>query len=163
MTRQPNQNFVASILSQSQPGPLALLRMIRLNDSLIQQLIGDRSEGQGTCPAQAMESHLLGLKLRLWPLFQKEIGSNVDSVKKLSEGNSSGMASMLGVRAAPIKDNVVLMVSHGYRLSNDLSDIYERSCAHLLYHRQVAKRYAYLFMAITELSENNEDDMVFNS
>jgi hypothetical protein len=84
--------------------------MIRLNDTLMAQLIGDNNTGN--CPTQSMETYLIGLRLLLWPIFQKEIGNHVDSVKKLSDGSSGGMAGMLGVGRAQVKDSVVSAVSN---------------------------------------------------
>lgn len=108
--------------------------MIRLNDELATQLLGD--DKNGTCPAAAMESHIIGLRLQLWPLFQKEMGLQVDSVKHLADsGGSSGMAGLLGGRSAGIKDSA---------LAN------------------VTKKYADLFAGIVALSKE-DDDMVFNS
>lgn len=83
--------------------------MIRLNDSLTEQLTAKSS---GSCPTQAMESYLISLKLQMWPLFQKELGNHIDSVKKLAEsGNASGMAGMLGGKGTGVKDSVVAAVS----------------------------------------------------
>ena len=102
------QNFTSTLLTQSYPSATSILCMTRLNDTLIDQLIGKDKEG--SCPTQGMESHLIGIRLQLWPLFQKEMGTNVDSIKKLSEGTSSGMAGMLGVKNTAVKDSVVTAV-----------------------------------------------------
>lgn len=108
--------------------------MIRLNDDLADQLLG--TDKNGTCPAAAMESHIIGLRLQLWPLFQKEMGAQVDSVKKLADGSGSGgMAGLLGGRSAGIKDSAV---------------------------QTVTRKYADLFAGIVALSKE-DDDMVFNS
>lgn len=107
--------------------------MVRLNDSLTAQLTGP----SGSCPTSAMEGYLISIKLQLWPLFQREMGVNIDSVRKLAEsGGPSGMAGMLGGRGAGVKDSTVAAV---------------------------AKKYAHFFTAIVALSQNQEDDMVFNS
>lgn len=128
------QNFVHTILTQSSPNALSLLSMIRLNDELAQQLLGDGKNG--TCPAAAMESHIIGLRLQLWPLFQKEMGSQVDSVKKLADtGSQSGMAGLLSGRGSGIKDSAVA---------------------------NVTRKYADLFAGVVALSKE-DDDMVFNS
>lgn len=108
--------------------------MIRLNDELAEQLLGDSKNG--TCPAAAMESHIIGLRMQLWPLFQKEMGIQVDSVKKLADsGGASGMAGLLGGRGSGIKDSAVA---------------------------NVTRKYADLFAGIVAMSKE-EDDMVFNS
>lgn len=102
--------------------------MIRQNDRIVDQLIGgggqggrvaddddgdDDSDREGGCPTSSMESYLIGLRLQLWPLFQKEMGSNIESVRKLAETGtaSGGMAGVLGVRNAIVKDSVVATVS----------------------------------------------------
>lgn len=108
--------------------------MIRLNDELAEQLLGN--DRNGTCPAAAMESHIIGIRLQLWPLFQKEMGLQVDSVKKLADNSgSSGMAGLLGGRSAGIKDSAV---------------------------QTVTRKYADLFAGVVALSKE-DDDMVFNS
>jgi len=133
------KNFIATMLSQNNPSALSLLSMIRQNDSVLEQLAGSAtSAGGGGCPTTAMESYLIGLRLQLWPLFQKEMGANIDSVRKLAESGtaSGGMAGVLGVRSAAVKDSVVAMIG---------------------------KRYAHFFTSVVALSADQEDDMVFNS
>lgn len=135
MSKPPScQNFISTILTQSSPNTLSLLSMIRLNDELASQLLGD--DRNGTCPATAMESHIIGIRLQLWPLYQKEMGLQVDSVKKLADNSgSSGMAGLLGGRSAGIKDSAV---------------------------QTVTRKYADLFAGVVALSKE-DDDMVFNS
>lgn len=131
------QNFVSTVLTQSSPGCLSVLSMIRLNDSLTEQLTGP----SGSCPTQSMEAYLISIKLQLWPLFQREMGVNIDSVRKLAESGSSSAAGMVagmlgGGRGAAVKDSTVAAV---------------------------AKRYAHFFTAIVALSQEQEDDMTFNT
>ena len=149
---QDLQNFTATLLTQSYPNALSILSMTRLNDSLVQQLIGE--DKSGACPTVGMEAHLIGIRLQLWPLFQKEMGTNIDSVKRLSEGTNSGMAGILGVRNTTVKDSVVTAVKM----------ISKRGfLADLMPYLQVVKRYAAFFISIVGLSADQEDDMVFNS
>lgn len=65
------------------------------------------------------------------------MGVNIDSVRKLAEsGGPSGMAGMLGGRGAGAKGSTVAAV---------------------------ATKYAHFFTAIVALSQDQEDDLVFNS
>lgn len=106
------QNFVAALLTQSTPSLLSVLTMIRENDAIFTALVGeDRS---GKCPTLPMESHLMGMRIQLWPLFQKEMGVQTDSVKKLTDGSGSGgmVGFMGGSRNTAVKDSVVASVSN---------------------------------------------------
>jgi len=80
--------------------------MIRLNDAIYQSLILDEE-----CPVSEMESHLIGLKLQLWPIFQKEMSSQLDSVKKLA-ASASGTAGLFGGKSAGIKEAVIQNASY---------------------------------------------------
>jgi hypothetical protein len=125
---------VGSILTQSHPNALSLLSMVRLNDELSEQLLGSGKDG--ACPAAAMEAYIIGLRMQLWPLFQKEMGNQVDSVKKLVDSSGSyGMAGLLGGRSSGIKDSGVA---------------------------NVTRKYADLFAGIVSMSKD-DDDMVFHS
>lgn len=90
--------------------------MIRLNDAVLVEL-----DDRGCTP---LESTMLGLKLAMWPLFQKEMDSHVESVKRMADaaGNSRFGAMLRG--AAP-KDSAVkevsrLLVDHGKVLTCNL-------------------------------------------
>lgn len=109
LTHRP-QNFIVTLLSSSSPSLLSILSMIRENDSLSDTLIGEHKSGD--CPTTSMESYFIGVKMQLWPLFQKEMGINIDSVKKLTDGAGSGgmTAFMTGGRNAAVKDSVVAAV-----------------------------------------------------
>lgn len=72
--------------------------MIRLNDAAIAEV-----EDRGCTP---LESTMLGLKLAMWPLFQKEMDSHVESVKRMADAaSSSGFSAML--KGAAPKDSAV--------------------------------------------------------
>lgn len=101
------QSFITGLLEGSPPSTVGLLTMIRLNDAVFDSLIT-----QSKCPTSQLESHLVGLKLQLWPLFQKDLDSQIDAMKKLAETakGSTGVASVFGARSG-IKDIVVQEVS----------------------------------------------------
>ena len=53
-----------------------------------------------------METFLLGVRIKLWPLFQSEMGAHVESLKKLADSAAGTMLSRGNVR-----DTVVRAVS----------------------------------------------------
>lgn len=57
--------------------------MIRLNDSIFTSLIDTTH-----CPP--MENHLIGIRLSLWPLFQKTMGAQVESLRRINGTAASG-------------------------------------------------------------------------
>lgn len=78
------------------------MTMIRLNDAVLAEL-----DDRGCTP---LESTMLRLKLGMWPLFQKQMDSHVESVKRMADAAAStGFGAMLG-RSAP-KDSAVKEVS----------------------------------------------------
>jgi hypothetical protein len=86
------------------PATIPLLTMLRLNDGVLAEL-----EARGCTP---LESMVLGLKLGMWPLFQKQMDSHIDSVKRMADAASgTGFGAMLG-RAGP-KDSAVQEVRQG--------------------------------------------------
>jgi vacuolar protein sorting-associated protein 52 len=72
--------------------------MIRLNEAAYQE-VGRRGCGP-------MEAFLLGIRIKLWPLFQSEMGAHVESLKKLADSATGTMLSRGSVR-----DTVVRAVS----------------------------------------------------
>ncbi|KAJ9108921.1 hypothetical protein QFC21_000242 [Naganishia friedmannii] len=91
--------FFRSVTEPVAPPPtIPLLTMLRLNDEVLAGL-----EARGCTP---LESMVLGLKLGMWPLFQKQMDSHIDSVKRMADAASgTGFGAMLG-RAGP-KDSAV--------------------------------------------------------
>lgn len=72
--------------------------MIRLNDEIIATLVADQC-----CPP--MENYLIGIRLALWPLFQRVMGLQVDSLRRI---NGSVQNSGVNVFAkAAVKDSAV--------------------------------------------------------
>ena len=101
--------------------------MIRLTDQIFDALIHE--EG---CPTPIMESHLMGLKIQFWPLFQKEMNSQIDSVKKC--GESTGV---FGGKSSGLKEPVLQAVMAGYvKLFNSLVALSEESEEDNMVNRQ---------------------------
>jgi hypothetical protein len=73
--------------------------MIRLTEDVIAEV-----QKRG-CPP--MESYVFGLRLQMWPVFQKAMTEHVEALKKLAEGASSGYFS----RTAATTDVLVSSVS----------------------------------------------------
>jgi hypothetical protein len=97
-----SQSFVATLLDPP-PSALSVLAMIRLNDSIYQRLI---TESQ--CPVSEMETYLIGVRLTLWPLFNKDLTGQWDAVRKLT-ASAAGTSSLFGAKTA-VKDAVVQKV-----------------------------------------------------
>lgn len=92
------QNFTAALLESASTSlsPVSLLSMIRLNDALRASLSSNHtSESDGATAHNAgppaLDSHLVGIRLQLWPAFQKAAGAQVESVRKLASGGAGGM------------------------------------------------------------------------
>lgn len=76
--------------------------MIRLTESVMLEV-----QKRGCSP---LESFVFGLRLQMWPLFQKAMSDQVDALKKLAEGAGGGYfrravettdASVNNVRVTP--------------------------------------------------------------
>lgn len=118
------QSFFTSLINTPPPS-IPLLTIIRLNDRLI-----STSELRG---CQPLVGFLTGWKLRLWPVYRKEMDAHFASLKKVAdEAGSKGIAGMM---AKGVKDGVV---------------------------RQIAIRYAALFSCVTALSGEAEEAMIFS-
>lgn len=99
------QSLITNLLSTpTTPSLPSLLSMIRLNDAVMDELT-DRA----TTP---LESFVLKQKLTLWPLFQKGMSANVESLKRLADaaGAGGGMLGGLGL-GGKVKDGAVELVS----------------------------------------------------
>ncbi|KAK0498618.1 vacuolar sorting protein [Armillaria luteobubalina] len=75
------QTFVRSAL-EPVPSIIPLLIMIRLIEDVAAE-IENRA-----CPAAV--TFMFGIRMDLWPVFQKVMSENIDGVKKLAEGGGSG-------------------------------------------------------------------------
>ena len=118
--------------------------MIRLNEALLSALVPpttittEPSSSTASCPP--MESHLVNLRMQLYPSFAKSMSTQIDSLRKIN--GSMPSAGVFGGKASGVnvKDAVVQVV---------------------------AQRYAELFNTVVELSGENEseggdEEMVFS-
>jgi hypothetical protein len=105
--------FYKSVTEPIAPPPtIPLLTMIRLNDAVLAEL-----DDRGCTP---LESTMLRLKLGMWPLFQKQMDSHVESVKRMADAAAStGFGAMMG-RTAP-KVSAVKEVSGQVRAEKSCS------------------------------------------
>ncbi|SGY33694.1 BQ5605_C002g01528 [Microbotryum silenes-dioicae] len=142
------RNFTAALLDPAfPPSPIALLSMIRLNEALLNRLVSappvqvinstamlqqmqDEAEqppqlivpSTPTCPA--METHLISIRMQLWPLFISSMKNELDSIKAINgsgSGTTSSMASMFGTMTGgktgtggAVKDSVVRIIIKRY-------------------------------------------------
>ncbi|QRV73031.1 vacuolar protein sorting-associated protein, Vps52/Sac2 family protein [Ceratobasidium sp. AG-Ba] len=94
------QAFIKSALEP--PPPLVpLLTIIRLTETIYIE-----ASKRGCRP---LETFLLGQRLTMWPLFQKDMGAQVESLKKLAESAVGGYLSRSG-----IKDSAVQVIINRY-------------------------------------------------
>ncbi|KAF8591436.1 vacuolar sorting protein, partial [Ramaria rubella] len=107
------------------PPVVPLLTMIRL----LEDVLGEVQKRD--CPP--LETFTLGLRLSLWPTFQKDMNAQVESVKKLADGTIGG--GFLSSKSF-VKDATVQSVVH---------------------------RYAVLFTSFIILTENEEETMIFSN
>lgn len=126
--------------------------MIRATDAVL-----DEASKRGCAP---LEPFLLNLRMQLWPLFQKGMSDNVESLKKLADsggGNTGAFAgfgaSMFGGGKQSVNEGVVQMVHP--RRASPLRD----TCAYTPC-LQVSERYATLFSSVIALSAE-EESMLF--
>ncbi|KAG7096788.1 hypothetical protein E1B28_004198 [Marasmius oreades] len=82
------QTFVQSTL-EPPPTVTTLLTMIRLAENVVTEM-----EHRGCPPAVTF---VFGLRLQLWPLFQKLMSEHIESLKKLAEGSGGGYFSRAAV------------------------------------------------------------------
>ncbi|ETW83870.1 hypothetical protein HETIRDRAFT_155219 [Heterobasidion irregulare TC 32-1] len=75
------QNFARAAF-EPPPAVIPLLTMIRLTESVMLEV-----QKRGCSP---LESFVFGLRLQMWPLFQKAMSDQVDALKKLAEGAGGG-------------------------------------------------------------------------
>ncbi|KAG5648929.1 hypothetical protein DXG03_000278 [Asterophora parasitica] len=78
------ETFVKSVLDPVPPA-VPLLTMIRLTEDVVLEV------QKRNCPP--VEFFVFGLRLQMWPVFQKVMAEHVESLKKLAEGTSTGYFS----------------------------------------------------------------------
>ncbi|KAG6854864.1 hypothetical protein C0991_012054 [Blastosporella zonata] len=116
-------SFLKSTLDPIPPA-IPLLTMIRLMEDVVLEV------QKRSCPP--VEFYVFGLRLQMWPVFQKVMAENTDALKKLAEGGSSGYFS----RAIATTDVGV---------SN------------------ICKRYTVLFNSFIQLTEQEDETMIFSN
>jgi len=126
------QTLIASFITPT-PAMIPLLTMIRLTDAILAEAT------QRNC--SPLESFLLGLRMQLWPLFQKGMSDNVDSLKKLADNGGGGTGSFAGFGAG---------------LFGATKGVIDSSVV-----QKVSARYATLFSSIIALSPDEEEGMLF--
>lgn len=72
--------------------------MIRLTEDIVLEV-----QKRNCSPA---EFFVFGLRLRMWPVFQKAMADNADSLKKLAEGTSTGYFSRVAATTDASVSNV---------------------------------------------------------
>ncbi|KAG6903492.1 hypothetical protein C0995_005515 [Termitomyces sp. Mi166 len=77
-------SFLKSTLDPIPP-VIPLLTMIRLMEDVVVEV------QKRNCPP--VEFYVFGLRLQMWPVFQKAMAENADALKKLAEGGGSGYFS----------------------------------------------------------------------
>ncbi|KII95248.1 hypothetical protein PLICRDRAFT_169917 [Plicaturopsis crispa FD-325 SS-3] len=95
------QTFVQGVLDPIPP-VIPLLVMIRLTEDVMNEV-----QKRGCSP---LESYIFGMRLQMWPVFQKAMSENVDALKKLAEGTSTGYFS----RGATTTDALVSSICQRY-------------------------------------------------
>jgi hypothetical protein len=79
------QAFLNGILDASPP-VLPLLTMIRITESTMIELQVRR--------CAPLESFVFGVRLRLWPVFQRGMQEQADALKRLADGGGGGIAAL---------------------------------------------------------------------
>ena len=64
------------------PPPIPLLTMIRLTEEVMGEI-----QKRG---CQPLETFVFGLRLLMWPLFQKAMTDQIEGLKKVAEGAGGG-------------------------------------------------------------------------
>lgn len=83
------------------PPVISLLTMIRLTEDVMMEV-----QKRGCTP---LESYIFGLRLQMWPVFQKAMSENIDALKKLAEGTNASYFS----RTATTTDLMITSVGDG--------------------------------------------------
>lgn len=80
------------------PPVISLLTMIRLTEDVMMEV-----QKRGCTP---LESYIFGLRLQMWPVFQKVMSDHIDALKKLAEGANASYFSRTAVTSDPIITSV---------------------------------------------------------
>lgn len=100
------QTFVQSVLDPSPP-LIPLLTMIRLSEDVVAEI-----QMRGCVP---LESFVFGIRLQMWPVFQKSMTENLNALKKLADGGGGGsglFASRSSISETHIVNVRFLILSH---------------------------------------------------
>jgi len=88
----------AKTIMEPPPPVIPLLTMIRINEAVF-----DEVQRRGCSP---LETFIIGQRLTMWPIFQKEMSAHVESLKRLSDGASGGYLT----RGVTLKDSLIQKV-----------------------------------------------------
>ena len=69
--------------------------MIRLNDAVLTE-----TTERGGC--NPLESFLIGQRMTMWPVFQKEMNAHVESLKKLGDSAAGGLLTKSTLKDATV-------------------------------------------------------------
>lgn len=115
--------------------------MIRLTEEVIAE-----TQKRNCSP---LETFVFGIRLKMWPPFQKLMAENIDAVKKYAEGAAAGYFR----RGAATMDDTVANVRCG--------SFQDRECEMLMWI-QVCRRYVELFNSFIVLTAQAEETMIFS-
>ncbi|SJL01815.1 uncharacterized protein ARMOST_05139 [Armillaria ostoyae] len=119
------QTFVRSALDPV-PSIIPLLTMIRLIEDVAAE-IENRA-----CPAAV--TFMFGVRMDLWPVFQKVMSENIDGVKKLAEGGGSSYFS----RAVVLTESTVAnLCNHYIVIFNSFVALTEQSDETMIFSKRV--------------------------
>lgn len=110
------------------PSSPSIYAMIRLNEAIL--------EAFSTPNSPPMETHLIGLRIRLWPVFSKAMDAHIESVRKINGTLPTGGVFGGKGTGSNVKDSVV---------------------------RVVMLRYAELFNSFVALANQSDKLMVFST
>lgn len=119
--------------------------MTRLNETLFKRMVlgspsadatpkpSDPARNSASCPA--LDSHLITMRMQLYPAFTTSMNAQVDSVKRINGSMPAG--GLFGGKSSgsDVKDSVVSVV---------------------------VQRYAELFAAFVQLSDEGDEELMFS-
>jgi hypothetical protein len=118
------KTFVQATL-EPPPPVTPLLTMIRLTEEVMGEI-----QKRG---CQPLETFVFGLRLQMWPLFQRAMTDQIEGLKKVAEGAAGGSYFR---RATTTSDAAIAAV---------------------------CRRYVVLFLCLVMLTEQNEETMIFSN